>query len=182
MPTWPTWSVETHLELMDCSGIDTAVLSVSSPGVHFGDDSAARALGRRLNDFAASVVADHPSRFGWFASLPVPDIDGALAEIDYAFYALGTDGILLEKSFHGTYLGDPCLEPIFTALDDRAAVVFIHPTSLVCWRQCALGRPRPMIEFIFDTARAVTTCCSPVSWTAIPGYRSSFRIAAAHCR
>lgn len=156
MLTWPTWSAETHLELMDRSGIDTAVLSVSSPGVHFGDDSAARVLARRLNDFAASVVADHPGRFGWFASLPLPDVDGALAEIDYAFDALGTDGIILETNFHGIYLGDPYLEPIFTALDDRDAVVFIHPTSPVCWPQCALGRPRPMIEFIFDTARAVT--------------------------
>jgi hypothetical protein len=64
MPPWPTWSAETHLELMDRSGIDTAVLSVSSPGMHFGDDSAARVLARRLNDFAASVVADHPGRFG----------------------------------------------------------------------------------------------------------------------
>ena len=75
MLTWPTWSAETHLELMDRSGIDTAVLSVSSPGVHFGDDAAARVLARRLNDFAASVVADHPDRFGWFASLPLPDVD-----------------------------------------------------------------------------------------------------------
>jgi predicted TIM-barrel fold metal-dependent hydrolase len=101
-------------------------------------------------------VADHPGRFGWFASLPLPDVDGALAEIDYAFDALGTDGIILETNSHGTYLGDPYLEPIFTALDHRAAVVFIHPTSPVCWQQCAIGQPRPMIEFIFDTARAVT--------------------------
>ncbi len=98
MPTWPTWSAETHLELMDRSGIDAAVLSVSSPGVHFGDDSAARVLARRLNDFAASVVADHPSRFGWFASLPLPDVYGALAEIDYVFDALGADGIILETT------------------------------------------------------------------------------------
>jgi 6-methylsalicylate decarboxylase len=113
-------------------------------------------LARRLNDFAASVVADHPGRFGWFASLPLPDFDGARAEINYAFDALGADGIILETNVHGTYLGDPYLEPIFTALDQRAAVVFIHPTSPVCWQQCALGRPRPMIEFIFDTARSVT--------------------------
>jgi 6-methylsalicylate decarboxylase len=156
MPTWPDWSAETHLELMDRSGIDSAVLSVSSPGVHFGDDSAARVLARRLNDFGAGVVRAHPGRFGLFASLPLPDVDGALAEIDYAFDTLGADGIILETNFHGIYLGDPRLEPIFTELDHRAAVVFIHPTSPVCWQQCGLGRPRPVIEFIFDTARAVT--------------------------
>jgi len=91
-----------------------------------------------------------------FASLPLPDIDGALAEIDYAFDTLGADGIILETNFHGIYLGDPRLEPVFTELDRRAAVVFVHPTSPVCWQQSALGRPRPMIEFIFDAARAIT--------------------------
>jgi predicted TIM-barrel fold metal-dependent hydrolase len=155
MPTWPPWSVEAR-ELMDRSGIDSAVLSLSSPGAHFGDDAAARVLARRLNDFAAGVVRDHPRRFGFFASLPLPDIDSALAEIDYAFDTLGADGIILETNFQGMYLGDPRLEPVFSELDNRAAVVFIHPTSPVCWQQCALGRPRPIIEFIFDTARTVT--------------------------
>jgi 6-methylsalicylate decarboxylase len=156
MPTWPTWSAEAHLELMNRSGIDSAVLSISSPGVHFGDDAAARVLARRLNDFGAGVVRDHPGRFGLFASLPLPDIDGALAEISYAFDTLGADGIILETNFHGIYLGDPRLEPVFAELDRRAAVVFVHPTSPVCWQQSALGRPRPMIEFIFDAARAIT--------------------------
>ncbi|GLP67455.1 hypothetical protein TUSST3_40770 [Streptomyces sp. TUS-ST3] len=78
---WATWSIEAHLELMDRSGIDTALLSVSSPGPHFGDDGAAR----DLNEEGARVVRDHPGRFGLFACLPLPDIDGALAEINYAF-------------------------------------------------------------------------------------------------
>ncbi|HTY31766.1 amidohydrolase family protein [Mycobacterium sp.] len=156
MPTWPTWSAATHLELMDGSGIDAAVLSVSSPGVHFGDDDAARLLARRLNEFAADIVREHPRRFGWFATLPLPDVDSALAEIDYAFDSLGADGIILETNFQGVYLGDSRLNPIFAELDRRAAVVLIHPTSPVCWQQSALGRPRPMIEFIFDTARTIT--------------------------
>lgn len=156
MPTWPSWSVETHLELMDRSGIDTAVLSVSSPGVHFGDDAAARVLARRLNEFAADIVREHPRRFGLFATLPLPDVDGALAEIEYALGSLGADGVIVESNFDGTYLGDARLEPVFVELDRRAAVVLIHPTSPVCWQQSALGRPRPMIEFIFDTARTVT--------------------------
>jgi predicted TIM-barrel fold metal-dependent hydrolase len=156
VPAWPGWSAEAHLELMDRVGIRTAILSVSSPGVHFGDDAAARRLAREMNEEAARVAAGHPDRFGFFASLPLPDVDGALAEVAYAFDELGADGVVLETNTHGVYLGDSRLEPLFAELGRRRAVVFLHPTSPVCWEQSALGRPRPMVEFIFDTARTVT--------------------------
>ncbi|MFD7709563.1 amidohydrolase family protein [Streptomyces sp. NPDC059785] len=156
MPGWPSWSAREHLDLMDRSGIGTAMLSVSSPGVHFGDPAAARALAREVNEDGAAIVRDHPGRFGLFASLPVPDVDGALAEIEYAFDTLGADGVVLETNTDGVYLGDQRLEPVFAELDRRGAVVFLHPTSPVCWERSALGRPRPMVEFIFDTARSVT--------------------------
>ncbi|MGW2964772.1 amidohydrolase family protein [Streptomyces sp. NPDC001220] len=156
MPAWPAWSAEAHLELMDRSGIDTAVLSVSSPGVYFGDAEAARALAREVNEDGARVVHAHPDRFGLFASLPLPDVEGSLTEIAHAFDELGADGVVLETNSHGVYLGDERLEPVFAELARRRAVVFLHPTSPVCWERSALGRPRPMVEFIFDTARTVT--------------------------
>ncbi|MEZ3181584.1 amidohydrolase [Streptomyces pimonensis] len=156
VPAWPTWSAAAHLELMDRCGIETSMLSISSPGVHFGDDTAARRLAREVNEAGAGTVRDHPGRFGLFASLPLPDVDGALEEIAYAHDTLHADGVVLETNTHGTYLGDPDLEPVWAELDRRRAVVFLHPTSPVCWERSALGRPRPMIEFIFDTARTVT--------------------------
>ncbi|WP_395575988.1 amidohydrolase family protein [Streptomyces sp. BK79] len=156
VPAWPAWSAAAHLELMDRNGIRTSFLSVSSPGVHFGDDTAARRLAREMNEDAARVAAEHPGRFGLFASLPLPDVDGALAETAYAFDELGADGVVLETNTHGVYLGDPRLEPLFAELGRRRAVVFLHPTSPVCWERSALGRPRPMVEFVFDTARTVT--------------------------
>ena len=156
MPAWPDWSAAAHLELMDRTGIDTAVLSLSSPGTHFGDDQAARQLARDVNDAGAQLVQDHPGRFGLFASLPLPDIDGAVAEIGYAFDTLVADGVVLETNTHGIYLGDQRLDPVFAELARRRATVLLHPTSPPCWQQTALGRPRPIIEFIFDTARAVT--------------------------
>ncbi|MGI5336534.1 amidohydrolase family protein [Streptomyces sp. CA-181903] len=156
VPAWPSWSAREHLALMDRCGIDIAMLSISSPGVHFGDDAAARRLAREVNEAGAEAVRDHPGRFGLFASLPLPDADGALEEIAYAFDTLGADGVVLETNTHGTYLGNPRLEPVFAELDRRGAIVFLHPTSPVCWEQSALGRPRPMIEFVFDTARTVT--------------------------
>ncbi|GGK85304.1 amidohydrolase family protein [Streptomyces flaveus] len=156
MGGWPSWSVEAHLDLMDRNGIETAMLSMSSPGVHFGDDKAARLLARRVNEYAAELTREHPCRFGNFASLPLPDVDGSLEEIAFAFDELGTDGVALLTHTHGVYLGDQRLDPVFAELDRRRAVVFLHPTSPVCWEQSALGRPRPMVEYIFDTARTVT--------------------------
>ncbi|MER7561639.1 amidohydrolase family protein [Streptomyces sp. NPDC048523] len=156
MAGWPPWSVAAHLDLMDRGGIETAMLSMSSPGVHFGDDKAARLLARQVNEYIAELARDHPGRFGTFVSLPLPDVDGSLEEIAFAFDELDADGVALLTHTHGVYLGDQRLDPVFAELDRRRAVVFLHPTSPVCWQQSALGRPRPMAEYIFDTARAVT--------------------------
>ncbi|MCS0603669.1 amidohydrolase [Streptomyces sp. LP11] len=156
MPGWPTWSAGQHLDLMDRGGIDRSYLSVSSPGVHFGDDEAARALAREVNEFGARVRAVHPERFGLFASLPLPDVEGALAEAAHALDVLGADGVTVESNHRGVYLGDPRLEPLWEDLDRRGAVVFVHPTSPPHADQVALGRPRPMLEFLFDTARTAS--------------------------
>ncbi|WP_405674606.1 amidohydrolase family protein [Streptomyces canus] len=156
MGGWPSWSVEAHLDLMDRNGIETAMLSMSSPGVHFGDDKAARLLARRVNEYTAELTRDHPGRFGNFVSLPLPDVDASLEEIAFAYDELDADGVALLTHTHGMYLGDPRLERVFAELDRRRAVVFLHPTSPVGWEQSALDRPRPMVEYIFDTARTVT--------------------------
>ncbi len=141
--------------MMDKSGIATGMLSVSSPGVHFGNDANARILARSVNEFAARTIGEHRGRFGGFASLPLPDVDGALEEIAYALDTLKLDGVVMLTNFNGVYLGDKRLDPVFDELNRRGAVLFIHPTSPVCWQQSALGYPRPMIEFTFDSTRAV---------------------------
>ena len=156
MPAIPAWTSEEHVAVLDRLGIGTALLSISSPGVHFGDDAAARALAREVNEDGRRAVERHPRRFGLLASLPLPDVDGALAELAYAFDVLHADGVVLLTHAGDTYLGDAALEPVFAELDRRRARVFIHPTSPPCWQQTALGRPRPMIEFLLDTTRAVT--------------------------
>ncbi len=155
-PLIPAWSAEEHVAALDRLGVRTALLSISSPGVHFGDDGAARALARTVNDAGREAVARHPGRFGLLASLPLPDVDGALAEVAHALDDLGADGIALLTHTEGCYLGDAALEPVMEELDRRAARVFIHPTSPPCAHHTSLDRPRPMIEFLFDTSRAVT--------------------------
>jgi len=151
----PQWSADEALGVMDRIGIATGILSVSSPGVHFGNDTKSGALARSVNEFAAHAIGEHRGRFGGFASLPLPDIDAALEEIGYALDTLKLDGIIMLTNFNGMYLGDKRLDPVFDELNRRGTVVFIHPTSPVCWQQSALGYPRPMIEFTFDSTRVV---------------------------
>ena len=154
-PQIPEWSAEEHVRAMDRLGIATSMLSISSPGVHFGDAAAARDLAREMNELGRRAVVDHPGRFGLFASLPLPDVDAALAEIAWCCERLAPNGFVVLTNACGTYLGDPSFEPVFRELNRRRARVFIHPTSPACWQQTALGRPRPMLEFFFDTTRAV---------------------------
>jgi 6-methylsalicylate decarboxylase len=152
-PILPEWSPEGHLEVLDRLGIGTAMLSVSSPGVAFGEDAAAWA--RSVNETGAATVRAHPDRFGLLASLPLPDVDAALAELRHAFDRLGADGIALLTNVDGVYLGDERYEPLWAELGRRRAVVFVHPTSPACWQATSLGHPRPVLEFLIDTTRAV---------------------------
>ncbi|MBO3682081.1 amidohydrolase family protein [Streptomyces sp. NEAU-YJ-81] len=156
MTTWPRWDAAEHLLLMDRHGIRTAVLSLSSPGVHFGDDEAARRLSREVNEYGAGIGRRHPGRFGHFACLPLPDVAGAMDELAHCLDVLGSDGVAVMTNTHGVYLGDPRYEPLWSELDRRRAVVFVHPTSPPRAGAVDLARPRPMLEFVFDSARTVS--------------------------
>jgi predicted TIM-barrel fold metal-dependent hydrolase len=140
---------------MDAVGIAFALLSISSPGLHFLPPEERVALAREVNHEGASAVHDHPERFGLLASLPLPDIDATLAEIDHAADILVVDGFSMMTNYDGIYLGDPRFEPVFAELGRRSALVAIHPTSPPGSEMTAIGRPAPMLEFPFDTTRTV---------------------------
>ncbi len=153
---FPAWSVEAQLSLMDRKGIATAITSVAAPGVHFGDDAAARSLARHCNELSARMIADHPDRFGGFAVLPMPDVDGSLKELEYALDTLKLDGITLLTSIHDRYLGDPAFEALFAEMNRRKAVVFLHPTVPTTSANVKMSVPGAIVEFVFDTTRTVT--------------------------
>ncbi|WP_433678253.1 amidohydrolase family protein [Nocardia sp. CA-119907] len=160
VPFIPPWSEEEALEVMDQLGVKKQYLSVSSPGVHFGSDAAARDLARRVNEEGARLSHAHPERFGFFASTPLPDVGGALTEISYAFDHLGAAGVVFMTNFHGIYHGDELLEPVYAELDRRNAVIFLHPTSPATSSgrggRWPMPYPRSLGEFLFDTTRSVT--------------------------
>jgi predicted TIM-barrel fold metal-dependent hydrolase len=148
----PRWSVEGALELMAGADIATGILSVSTPGVHLGDDGEAGERAREVNEFAAAVVRAQPARFGFFATLTLPDVEGAIAEARHAFDHLGADGVVLLANVRGTYLGDPAWAPLMDELGRREAVVFVHPSALPA--PPVPGIPPFAADFLLDTTRA----------------------------
>ena len=148
----PAWSHESAISLMDDYEIEASVLSVSTPGVHLGDDMEARRMARVVNEFAADVVVRSPARFGFLATLTIPDVEGSIAEATYALDPLEADGVVLLANAHGQYLGAPELDPLFAELDRRAAVVFVHPSMLPA--PGVPGLPPFTVDFLLDTTRA----------------------------
>ena len=124
---FPKWTPEKALKQMDANSVETAITSLSTPGVWFGDVSLATELSRLCNEFQAQMMANYPGRFGSLACLPLPDMEGALAEMEYALDALELDGVVLLSDTDGRYLGHPDYEELFAELNRRQAVVFIHP-------------------------------------------------------
>ncbi len=151
----PRWSLEGAITYLDEAGIDVAVASISTPGVHFGDDAAARMLARRANEYIADITRDRPDRFGGFAALPLPDVDGSLEQLAYAFDVLHLDGVSLMTNAGGSYLGDSRFDPIFAELQRRAAVVFVHPTASPDPIAHSLSLPDALLDYPVDTSRAI---------------------------
>lgn len=149
------WTTEKSLAFMDEMGIDIAVTSISTPGIQLQDRNTSKELARQCNDFAASLIAKHPKRFGALASVPMPNLDDAIAEIRYALDVLKLDGVVLFTNSQGIYLGDERMRPLFQELQKRKATVFIHPNPSPDPIAHTLGITDNLIDFPSDTTRAI---------------------------
>lgn len=151
----PKWTAEKSIAVMDANGIQTAITSLSAPGVHFGDGvGPAAELARRCNEFSAAMAVRYPGRFGFFAVLPMPFTEAACAEAIHALDVLKADGVVLLGSTDGYFLGDARFEELMSELDRRHATVFVHPNLHVTSENIGLDMPGFLIEFLCDTTRA----------------------------
>ncbi len=156
IPGLRDWTPARTLDQLDRSGVSAAILSLSSrfPALRL-DAAGTLRMTRQCNEYAAEVRRDHPGRFGVFAFLPMPDVDGSLREIEYALDVLKADGIVLMTSYGTTWPGDPMYRPVFEELNRRHAVVYFHPLSPACCGSLMPSVPSSLIEYPHDTSRAV---------------------------
>ena len=155
-PIQRAWTVARAIDDMDRNSVGTAVLSISTPGIWFGEAEAARKMARICNDYGAEMARAHPGRFGLFASVPMPDVDGTLREIEYALDVLKADGIGFMTNYGDKWPGDPMFAPVFAELNRRKAIAYFHPLA----PNCCGGTLIPTVtgsavEYLFDTTRAV---------------------------
>ena len=150
------WSPQAALQDMDENGIATSVMSVSTPGVYFGDIDRGRRLARQCNEYGARMIADYPGRFGMFAAIPLPDVEGSLREIEYALDVLNLDGIGLLTSYQDRWPGESEFFPVFEELNRRKATVYFHPTAPFCCTDL-VPHTRIFLELPTDTARCAAS-------------------------
>ncbi|HET6144097.1 MAG TPA: amidohydrolase family protein [Candidatus Acidoferrales bacterium] len=168
------WTPEKSIEDMDKSGVATSMISTSEPSVWFGDNDAARKLARECNDYGAKLMADHPGRFGMYSTIPLPDIDGSLREIEYSQDTLKADGVCMMTSYQGKYPGDPSFAPVMSELNRRKAVVFFHPVKPECCKDLQPGIPTGLVELSTDTTRAIASLIFDGAASRYPGIRFIF--------
>jgi predicted TIM-barrel fold metal-dependent hydrolase len=152
---YPPYSPELAIEVMDAHGIEVGLTSVAQPGVQFAEPAQAKALARRLNEHASELMARWPKRFGALSIVPMRDIKNAVAEVEHGLDVLKHHGVSLFASYGEKFLGDSSFDPVMDALNQRKAVVFIHPTLHPSSKSLALPWPAFVMEYLFDTTHAV---------------------------
>ena len=168
----PKWDAETQLKWMDEAGIQTSVLTSAAP-----QPTSAKVV-RATNEAAAKLKREHPDRFRFCAALPLPDIDAAIEEARYALDVLGADGIKLATNVGGQYLGAPELDTLFSFLNERKAVIILHPhRPEPVNRQVMQQTPLAMQEYLSETTRAVSNM---ISRNVLTRY-NNIKVVVPHC-
>ena len=168
------WTPARMIEDMDEGGVATSITSITTPGVWTGEADKSRRLARICNEYAARLVQDYPGRYGFWAGLPLPDVEGSLRELEYALDTLHADGIGLITSYEDKWLGDPAFDPVFEELNRRGAIVYTHPTAPACCHNLVPDVNDSLIEFGTDTTRAIARLTFSGASSRFPNVRLIF--------
>lgn len=174
----PAWSIEQHLMDMNTIGIATSVITMPAPHPYFGDVEETVKVIRENNEAAALLKEQYRARFLFCASLPLPDVDAAIKEAIYALDSLGANGIKLATNVYGQYLGDPVLDPLMEVLNERNALIILHPHKPTPYTdELMKGVPLAMSEYLSETTRAVANMITHNVLSRYP----NLRVIVPHC-
>ena len=183
---WDGWTPAKSVEELDKAGVATAIASITYPGIWLGKDVVpiedTRTLARTCNNYGAKMKADYPGRFGLFAVLPLPDVEGSLKEIEYVFDTLKADGVGILTSYGDKWVGDATFAPVLQELNRRKATVFTHANVPSCCTRGGSGTQRYLvpgvnnnvIEYGTDTRRAIMSLIVINANELYPNIRFSF--------
>lgn len=174
----PAWNAEAHIAFMDEAGIETAVLSMPAPQPWWGDGAESQDICRLYNEQTAALCRQHKGRFQFVAALPLPDVDLAIKEADFALKNLGAIGVKLATNSRGLYLGNPALEPLMARLNELKAIVIVHPHKpSPISEELITTTPMAMYEYLAETTRAVMNMISH----NVPARYPDIRFVIPHC-
>ena len=171
---WQPYTPAKAIEDMDRGGVAVSLLSVTTPGIWFGDREETRRLARELNEYGARMVSDYKGRFGLFAVLPLPDVEASLREIEYSFGTLKAEGVGLLTSYGNRWHGDPEFAPVFQELNRRKAVVYTHASAPPCCQNLQPNINETTIEYNTDTSRTIISLIDSGRATQCPDIRFIF--------
>ena len=152
----PAWDAGRHIAFMDSAGIRTAVLTMPAPQPYYDEAKESAECIRQVNEVSAEIKKQYPGRFKFCAALPLPDIDAAIREAVYALDTLGADGVKLATNSRWQYLGDEALDPLMEVLNERHAVIIIHPHRPTPYPEEIIATtPLAIYEYPAETTRTV---------------------------
>lgn len=168
----PQWNAENHLAFMDSADISTSVLTMPAPQPYFGDSEECRKIIRFYNEYCANLKKQYPGKFKFCAALPLPDVDAAIEEAVFALDSLGADGVKLATNSRGQYIGDEELDRLMEVLNERNAVVIIHPHKPTPVNDSLIATaPLAIYEYPAETTRAVVNLVSRNVLSRFPGIK-----------
>jgi len=121
------WNLEERIADMDATGITMQVLSLTSPMTYWASPDLSERLSRAYNDACAEAHRQYPDRFVGLATLPLPDTDRSLRELERAKALPGIHGIYMGTHINGRDLSDPAFLPVFQAIEAAGLPIFLHP-------------------------------------------------------
>jgi predicted TIM-barrel fold metal-dependent hydrolase len=170
--TWQPYTPARAIEDMDRGGVTTSMISITTPGIWFGNLEETRSMARRENEYGAKMVSDHKDRFSLFAVLPLPDVEASLREIEYAFDTLKAEGVGLLSNWGNKWLADESFKPVLDELNRRKAIVYTHGAAPSCCGGSYLpGVPETTIEYNTDVSRTIVSLISSGTASRTPDIR-----------
>ena len=135
-------------------GVDTQVVSFTTPGVHVEPPMTSYALAREINDAFARVVRDKKGRFTALATLPLNDPTASVVELERAMKDLGLPGAMVFSNVNHVALADDVFAPLWKKADQLGAVIYIHPTDPQGVEAMLDYWLMPLVGFLMDTTLA----------------------------